>query len=90
MPDTHGGRPPPNAKSYSQATPPARGTRSGSSSSSSWPAAVLLFEDHSALSFAKLASGWNCRPWPGKYCQTSSEPENEIRRVDGPATWVVQ
>ena len=36
------------------------------------------------LSLAKLASGWNCRPWPGNHCQTSWEPGKEMRRVLGP------
>ena len=34
---------------------------------------------HSALSLPKLPSGWICRPWPGTYCQTSSEPSKLTR-----------
>ncbi len=69
--------------------PPARGTASASSSSIS----VFMASSRSAHSWlrrAKLASGWNCRPWPGKYCQISSEPGKDILRVLGPNVCVVQ
>ncbi len=69
--------------------PPARGTASAISSSAS----VFIASSRSAHSWlrrAKLASGWNCRPWPGKYCQITSEPGNVMRRVLGPVVWVVQ
>src|SRR3954469_5350792 len=83
MPDTHGGRPPPKAKSYSHAIPPARGTRSASSSSSSAPMSGERLA-HSWLSLAKFASGWNWRPCPGNHCHTSWEPGKEMRRLLGP------
>ena len=43
-----------------------------------------------ALSLPKFASGWRWMPWPGTYCQTSSEPSKTIalpvrqQRLGGP------
>ena len=51
-----------------------------SSSSSTVLRALLRLEPFAyALSLPKFASGWSCRPCPGKYWNTSSEPGKETR-----------